>query len=68
MAEFVESESNQELFGETEFQLRDMLMALGASLVDIALEDRKKMDTKDPALPAGVAMNPRSSLVIGQRQ
>ncbi|MCA9069272.1 MAG: ISKra4 family transposase, partial [Planctomycetaceae bacterium] len=36
------SKENHELFGETEFQLRDLLMNWGAQSLDAALEARKK--------------------------
>jgi hypothetical protein len=41
------SKDNGELFGETEFQLREMLLGLGARSLDAALEERKKGATKD---------------------
>jgi hypothetical protein len=43
------SKQNRELFGQTEFQLRDILLRLGARGIDAALEARKKKSTKDPA-------------------
>ena len=43
------SKQNRELFGQTEFQLRDMLLRLGARGIDAALEARKKKNIKDPA-------------------
>jgi hypothetical protein len=43
------SKGNPELFGQTEFQLRDILHGLGARAIDAALEERKKRGTKDPA-------------------
>jgi len=43
------SKENRELFGQTEFQLRDILLRLGARGIDAALEAQKKRDIKDPA-------------------
>lgn len=49
IARLLASKENHELFGETEFQLRDMLLNLGAQSLDAALEARKKKPTKGPA-------------------
>ena len=49
IARLLASKENHELFGETEFQLRDLLHNLGAQSLDAALETRKKSRTKDPA-------------------
>lgn len=43
------SKQNRELFGQTEFQLRDILLRLGARGIDAALTARKKKSIKDPA-------------------
>jgi hypothetical protein len=43
------SKGNRELFGQTEFQLRDILLGLGARAIDAALLERKKGGMKDPA-------------------
>lgn len=42
------SKANSELFGQTEFQLRDILLRLGAQGIEAALSERKKGGTKDP--------------------
>jgi hypothetical protein len=49
MARLLASKENHELFGETEFQLRDLLLNFGAQSWDAALEARKKKPTKDRA-------------------
>lgn len=49
MAELLASKPNGDLFGETEFVLRDMLLGLGAQAVAATLEERKKRGTKGPA-------------------
>jgi len=46
MAELLASKSNGELFGQTEFQLRDILLGLGNRALDAALSERKKGGTK----------------------
>lgn len=43
------SKPNSELFGQTEFQLRDILLRLGARSIEAALSERKKRGIKDPA-------------------
>jgi hypothetical protein len=40
MAELLASKENGELFGETEFQLRDILLGLGNRALDAALSER----------------------------
>ena len=40
------SKSDAELFGQTEFEIRDLVHQLGAESLDIAVEDRKKTDTR----------------------
>ena len=43
------SKGNADLLGQTEFQMRDLLLKLGARGLDAALEERKKRGMKDPA-------------------
>lgn len=47
MAELLASKENGELFGETEFQLRDILLGLGNRALDASLSARKKRGIKD---------------------
>ena len=42
MARLMASKGNRQLFGETEFLLRDAVHRLGAEGIDIALHERKK--------------------------
>ena len=44
LAELFVSKKNHELFGRTEFQLRDLLLKAGARAIEAVLEDRKKME------------------------
>jgi hypothetical protein len=41
-ARLLASKSNRELFGDTEFQLRDAIHRIGARGLDAALQERKK--------------------------
>ena len=47
-AALVASKQDRELFGRTEFQIRDMMHRVGAALLDAALEERKKGGISDP--------------------
>jgi hypothetical protein len=49
IAALLASKSNAELFGETEFQVRDVTHHLGRRAFDTALEERKKRGTKGAA-------------------
>lgn len=49
IAQLLASKENAELFGQTEFQLRDILLGVGARALDAALSERKKGGTKEPA-------------------
>ena len=46
MARLLASKSNRELFGATEFQIRDAVHRLGAEGIDAALAERKKRGTE----------------------
>jgi len=46
IAELLASKGNSQLFGATEFELRDRCLALGRSAVETVLEERKKGGTK----------------------
>lgn len=57
IARMLASKENRELFGRTEFQLRDLLHGLGRRAIDAALESRKKRGTEDPQWCARTAAN-----------
>lgn len=68
IARLLASKENRQLFGETEFQLRDMVHELAADGMDAALVVRKKRGTRDQAWSApaatgtpGSSATPRSS-------
>jgi hypothetical protein len=47
MARLLVSKKDRELFGKTEFELRDRCHRLGAQLLQTALDERKKGATTD---------------------
>lgn len=55
MARLLASKSNRELFGETEFRIRQAVHRLGADGLDAALLERKKRGTKGRASSARTA-------------
>ena len=61
IARLLASKSNRELFGKTEFQVRDAVHRLGAEGIDIALSERKKRGTKDRVVSAPSVKETRSS-------
>ena len=42
MARFMASKGNRDLFGQTEFELRDRMHALGARVLEAAADERQK--------------------------
>lgn len=60
------SKENRELFGRTEFQLREILLGLGARALDAALSERKKRGTEDAASAARTARRTRGSSATGR--
>lgn len=55
------SKSNGELFGQTEFQVRDAVHRVGAVALDAALEERKKRGIKDRSWFVPLAVATRGS-------
>jgi len=51
MARLMASKGNRQLFGETEFLLRDAVHRLGAEGIDIALHERKKRGIAEVVSP-----------------
>jgi hypothetical protein len=49
LAELLASKQDHEIFGATEFEVRDRVHHIGAQAIQTALEERKKRGTKDPA-------------------
>jgi hypothetical protein len=48
IAELLASKPDHQLLGRTEFEVRDLVHALGAKALQTALEGRKKGGTEDP--------------------
>jgi hypothetical protein len=62
MAQLLASKPDSQLFGATEFQLRDRSLEIAAMALQTALSERKKGGTKDPVSPApSAAKTPNSS-------
>lgn len=49
IAELLATKPDDQLFGATEFQLRDLVLRLGAKALQTAAEQRKKGGTQVPA-------------------
>lgn len=65
MARLLASRENRNLFGETEFLLRDAMHRIGAKGLDAALSERKKRDTKGRASSAPTATKTPVSSATG---
>jgi hypothetical protein len=64
IARLIASKKNHELFGETEFQIRDAVHRIGAAGLDAALSARKKRGTRAPVPSAPpVAGTPGSTAI-----
>ena len=63
MARLMVSKKDHELFGRTEFQLRDHLLRMGAQALEATVNDRKKGGTKVAATSAPTAARTRDSRV-----
>ena len=61
MSRLLASKSNGELFGETEFQMREAMHRVGNRGFEAALQERKKRGTKEPASAAPNAASRRVS-------
>jgi hypothetical protein len=49
LARLLVSKKDSEIFGKTEFQVRDRVHQLGAKAIETVLQERKKGGTKGPA-------------------
>jgi hypothetical protein len=58
---------NSQLFGETEFTIRDAAHRIGASALETALEERKKRGTKEPSSSVPSVKKTRDSRATTQR-
>ena len=55
IAELMVGKRDDQLFGETEFTLRDKVLRMGAQALQATVNDRKKGGTKAAALSAQIA-------------
>lgn len=56
LAELMVSKKDSELFGRTEFQIRDRVLRMGALALEATVNDRKKGDTEVAASRVPTAM------------
>lgn len=68
LARLMASKDDAHLLGDTEFQVRDRVHELGAQVLQIALDERKKGGTKAPASVAQNAGKRRAASVIAPKQ
>ena len=61
LAELLASKDDTNIFGATEFAVRDIVQRIGARAIEAALAGRKKGGTTDPAAPVPTATRPPSS-------
>ena len=59
IAELMVGKRDDQLFGETEFVLRDKVLRMGAQALEATVNDRKKGGTKAAALSAQIAARTR---------
>ena len=59
IAELMVDKRDDQLFGETEFTLRDKVLQMGAKALEATVNDRKKRGTKAAALSAQTAAKTR---------
>ena len=67
LARLLVSQEDRDIFGDTEFQVRDIVHRLGAKAVETHLA-QKKTATRVPASSARVANKRPSSTVTGRKQ
>src|SRR5436853_6684428 len=61
LSELLASKQDNQIFGATEFEVRDRVHRIGAEAIQTALEERKKRGTKVPAAAVGTAKKGRNS-------
>ena len=63
IAKFMVTRRNDQLFGETEFTLRDMMLRTGARVLEATVNDRKKGGIKAAASSARTVARTRNFTV-----
>ena len=66
IAELMVGKRDDQLFGETEFELRDKVLRMGAKALEATVDDRKKRGTKAAASSARIAAKTRGSSAGGR--
>ena len=61
IADLMISKRDDQLFGETEFTLRDLVLRAGAQVIEATVDDRKKRGTKAVVPPAQPVVKTRVS-------
>lgn len=67
MARLLVGKAPRELFGQTEFDVRDLSLRIGAKAYELLLAEKKTV-TRDPASSARTASKRRSSRTTGRRR
>jgi hypothetical protein len=49
LAELLASKADRQIFGQTEFEVRDRVHKIGAKAIETALDERKEGGTRGPA-------------------
>ena len=68
LAELLASKQDHQIFGATEFEVRDRVHRIGAEAIQTALEERKKRGTKVPVAAARTARKGRNSSAGRQKR
>ena len=66
IAELMVGKRDDQLFGETEFALRDKVLRMGTQALQATVNDRKKGGTRAAVLSAQTAAKPRVSSAGGR--
>ena len=67
LARLMASKDDAHLLGDTEFQVRDRVHQLGAQVLHIALDERKKGGIEVPVQVARTAAKPPAASATGKR-
>ncbi len=68
LARLLVSKEDHEIFGATEFQVRDIVHRIGAKALETHLAQKKTTATKAPASSARTANKPPNSTATGPKQ
>ncbi len=68
LAELLASKQDHQIFGATEFEVRDRVHRIGAEAMQTALEERKKRGTKVAVVAARTAKKGRNSSAGKQKR